>query len=92
MIVGSKFGVWSGAYASPLDRVVVMVCVVTGGYHSLTTYQWKKDGENLESETFPVIYTQDRGKYTCQMTIAESGQVEEHSFRVESMYIHLTYV
>ena len=90
MIVGSKLGVWSGAYASQLDCVVVMVCVATGGYHSLTTYQWKKEGENSESETFPVICTQDRGKYTCQMTIAESGLVEEHSFQVESMYIHLT--
>ena len=49
MILGSKFGVWSGAYASPLDHVVVMVCVrnwrLPLPYHLPVEKGWGKLGK-----------------------------------------------
>lgn len=55
------FAVWHDCYSD--TRVAVMVCVAMEGYHSLVTYQWLKEDDELSSETFPVIYTSDPGTY-----------------------------
>ena len=53
--------------------VALLISLVTGGYHSSTSYKWSKDGSYLADEIFPIIYVCTKGMYTCTCTF---GSVE----------------
>ena len=46
-----------------------MVCVAVEGFHSLAQYQWYRDDVPLHSGTFPILYVQHCGEYSCVVTV-----------------------
>ena len=82
LCTGSPWGLWSGGLGD--YGVAVLVSLVTGGYHSSATYSWTTEGEDLDSEVFPVLYTCKRGTYVCKCTFA--GMEVKTNFIVYGMY------
>ena len=64
----------TGVDASPQDYVALLMCIAVGGYHSVASYQWSKDGLEMEEEVYPLIYTAAAGKVTT------AGMSMEHHF------------
>lgn len=46
------------------DCVVLLMCVATGGHHSIASYQWSKNRCDLLGEFHAVLKD---GKYTCSV-------------------------
>lgn len=63
--VDDVFDVWTGGYSCPGERVAMMACISKAGYHSVSVYQWYKDENILQHETYPVVYVQACGVYKC---------------------------
>lgn len=51
LFVGSKIEIWSGSIS--YKKIALLCVVVLQGYHSLTKYQWKRNGDFLSGEVFP---------------------------------------
>ena len=47
----------------------MMVAVVTGGYHGISSYQWAYEEQIMEEEIFPFIYVTEPGTYKCSICI-----------------------
>lgn len=67
LFVGTPFGVWTGGFCVPGERVVLLACVVTDGHHSLATYQWVHEGIPMDEEEYPIIYVAKQGKFSCKL-------------------------
>ena len=63
---GSQWGLWTGAIEGD---VAVMVAIVTGGYHGISSYQWAQEEQVIEKEVFPIIYVTEPGMYKCSVCI-----------------------
>ncbi len=72
------------------DGVGLMVCIAVEGFHSLARYQWYKDDVPLQIETFPILYVQQGGEYSCIITI--SGVERRTSFRATGTIAELKVV
>ena len=64
-VSGSSMAVWVGCYASQVDSMVVMASPAVNGYHSIVTYSWKKDGNDMPGEDTPLLFTNKTGKFQC---------------------------
>jgi len=84
LFIGSSLSLWTGVDASSQDYVALLMCIAVGGYHSVASYQWSKDGLEMEEEVYPLIYTAAAGKYSCNVTTA--GMSMEHHFEVTGNY------
>lgn len=49
--------------------MAVMVAVVTGGFHGISSYQWTHNEQIMEEDIFPVIYVTEPGIYKCSIYI-----------------------
>ncbi|CAI8046749.1 hypothetical protein GBAR_LOCUS25844 [Geodia barretti] len=49
----SELRIWTAARFLKDDYVALLMCVAVDGYHSLTSYQWRKDGENILMRSTP---------------------------------------
>ena len=58
------------------------MCVATSGYHSISSYQWKKDGNELPGEIYPILYTTSAGTYECY--VVTGTETNSRFFEVES--------
>ena len=63
------------------DYTALLMCIAQNGYHSVASYQWKKDGENLSNEIFPLLYVSSTGKFEC--TVSAASQTIRHAFEVK---------
>ena len=86
MCIESHWGVWTGRLGQ--DDVAVMVAVVTGGYHGVSSYQWAKDDIDIEEDVYPVVYVMTTGIYKCTISTSP-GIVLELKFTVacEELYL-----
>ena len=62
----SQWGIWTGAIEGD---VAVMVAIVTGGCHGISSYQWAHVEQVIENEVFPIIYVTEPGTYKCSVCI-----------------------
>ena len=69
----SVFDVWTGGYCCPGEKVTVLVCIVKGGYHSISQYQWYCNQCSLSNECNPILYTTQCGIYKCQVVVCDSN-------------------
>ena len=81
-IIDAPFATWSGFRLSHDAHVVLLTFVAVNGYHGTVTYQWSKDGDWVEDEVNPILYTQSQGRYLCLMTSREFKATKE--FQVAS--------
>ena len=51
------------------------------GHHSVASYQWKKDGENLNYEILPLLFVSSTGRFEC--TICAASQTIRRIFEVK---------
>jgi len=51
-----------------------MACLAVNGYHSLSSYQWYKDGALCTDEETPLYYTTGDGTYTCEIVAIEDKE------------------
>ncbi len=58
--------IWSGVLSSQVDKVVAMVCAAVDGFHPLVTYQWTRNGSDLVSECYSILYTMCPGDTFAQ--------------------------
>ena len=70
----------------------VLVCVVKGGYHSVSQYQWYCDDRSLSSECYPVLYTSQCGMYMCQIHVYGSSDPKEFKFTIEGILLLIVHV
>ena len=80
---GSQFSIWTGVDYSQPDHIALLVCIALGGYHPLVSYQWTRNGEKLEEEVHPLLYTTTRGDYTCKITGHDTEKSAECHFEVK---------
>ena len=66
-IIDSSFGIWSGCYASPADRMATMACIALAGYHSRATYRWLRNDSPIGEGDTPLLYEDREGTYECQV-------------------------
>ena len=78
ILIGTPLGVWTGGYACPGEKVALLACVATGGFHSVAKYAWKRDDHVIAGEDYPILYATCRGKYACMCMLPE-----EHVFTFE---------
>lgn len=64
--LGSPWGVWCGGGGG--RGVAMLISIVTGGYHSRTTYKWSFNDQIMENEKYPIIYVTEDGIYKCLCT------------------------
>ena len=76
---GSQWGLWTGAIEGD---VAVMVAIVTGGYHGISSYQWAQEEQVIENEVFPIIYVTEPGMYKCSVCIQPKMIVVDLKFAV----------
>ena len=84
IIIGAPFGVWTGGYSCPGERVALLACVATGGYHSTSSYQWFSEEKKLDDEIYPILYATCSGTYSC--VLSESEKSNSFTYRIDSMY------
>ena len=65
-----ELSVWTGGFSS--DRVALLACVATGGFHSVCSYQWHTE-EDLSGEVYPLFYTSTKGQYTCTVSLEDTS-------------------
>ena len=81
MLVGSTFGVWTGAFACPGEQVALLCCLATGGYHSTCCYQWSCNDNILTEDHFAIAFVTSCGSYSCKLTLSESDSAsKEYNF------------
>jgi len=69
--IDKGFDMWCGGFSEPNDGVGALVCVALNGYHSISTYQWYNEGEEMRNETYPSLYVIRPGKYWCVVTFTD---------------------
>ena len=47
----------------PKEGVALLVAVVMGGFHPVSSYVWSVDEIQLAEEKFPLLYATKRGEY-----------------------------
>ena len=74
---------WTGGRGA--ENVALLVAVVTGGYHVVSTYQWTSERKVMEEEMYPVLYVTEKGTYKC--TISTNPRIKvELEFTVSCKY------
>ena len=68
-----------------MNHVALLMCVALGGYHPLVSYQWSRDGLDMEGEVHPLLYTTMLGNYTCRVSSKQLEVSVEHQFEVKGM-------
>ena len=81
--IGSQFAVWTGGYCCPGENVSVLVCVVTSGYHTKSSYQWYLDGQALLGDDAPVLYSELHGVFKCEIRFV--SETKDYSFIVKGI-------
>lgn len=71
--------VWTEGYCCHEEK---FACVIEGGYHSPSQYQWYKDGRSLSDEHHPIIYANQCGTYRYDVLVQDSG-AKQFTFAVE---------
>ena len=82
-LADSQLRIWTAAEVSQDDYVALLMCVAVDGYHSLTSYQWRKDGENILNEIYPLFYATTIGSYDC--FVSAMSQTAKCSFEVKGV-------
>ena len=82
LFADSVLSVWTGGYCCREEKVAILACVVEGGYHSLSQYQWYKDGRSLSDEHYPIMYANQCGTYRCDVLVQDSD-AKQFTFTVE---------
>ena len=77
----------------PKEGVALLVAVVMGGFHPVSSYVWSVDGIRLAEEKFPLLYATKRGEYVCDVEVKNSDirVVHKLTFIVEGIPIHWCY-
>ena len=78
-VLGFKFGLYR-TEVSKDDRVALLICVADS-YHSLASYEWKKNGEVLVNENHPLLYITSVGMFEC--TVSAISQTMHRVFEVK---------
>ena len=76
----NDFGIWTGGLTYPKEGVALLVAVVTGGFHPVSSYLWSVNGMRLVEEKFPLMYTTMRGEYVCEIRTNNSDVQVAHKF------------
>ena len=71
---------WTGGYACPGEKVALLCCLATGGYHSCSSYQWSLNDNLLPDECHAITFVTCCGCYTCAVTTVQD---EKHTFLFE---------
>ena len=77
----------SGDGTPTAGQSYALTCSVSGA--SVTTYQWKKDGSVIQSETtemlsFSPLRLSDAGQYTCGVTVNSMTHTDDMSINITS--------
>ena len=54
--------------------MALLSCVVKGGYHSVSVYQWYRDDHPLNGECHPILYASQCGVYRCDISVRDGGK------------------
>lgn len=81
---GADFATWTGCKVSQQDWTALLVCVAMNGYHGIASYNWEKDGEDLDEE-FPLLYTKATGKYHCVVTVPTATMKATKDFEIKGI-------
>ena len=76
----NDFGIWTGGLAYPKGGVALLVAVVTGGFHPVSSYLWSVNGMRLVEEKLPLMYATMRGEYVCEIRTNNSDIQVAHKF------------
>ena len=80
ILAGSRLQIWARTEVSKDDRVALLICVADS-YHSLASYEWKKNGEVLVNENHPLLYVTSVGMFEC--TVSALSQTMHRVFEVK---------
>ena len=82
-MLGSHLSLWTGVNLSQDDHVALLMCVAVNGYHSVVSYQWSKNGAEMNGEVYPLLYISAFGRYTCR--VSSELKALEHHFETKGM-------
>lgn len=74
---------WVQSVTAGLDGLTG-VCSYKNGYHGIASYNWEKDGEDLDEE-FPLLYTKATGKYHCVVTVPTATMKATKDFEIKGI-------
>lgn len=84
ILADSVLSVWTGGFCCPEEKVAILACVVTGGYHPVARYQWYKDDQSLSIEYHPIMYAVQCGMYRCDINV-QDADTKQFSFTVQGI-------
>ena len=82
----SVLTIWTGGFCCPDEKVSLLACVVKGGYHSVSQYQWYQDEISLSDEHYPIMYASQCGVYRCDVRV-QNTDMKPFTFTVQGAVV-----